>query len=120
MAVEMNPTMNTNYVRINLGDDNTQRYYVVKKDKADSFTSAYKKQAQKTSILTNTVFLGSILGGTFLSLYATRSIKSSLLRWVLNCAGGVAAGMASLPLTGKYAKAKEDKIVAKYGARPEK
>ena len=119
MPIEITQNLNTSYVRLNLGDDDIPRYYVVKKDKADSFSKEYKKQSTKTSILTNTAFLGSIMTGTFLSMLATKSIKNAFARYAINCAGGIAAGLASLPITGKIAKRKEDKIVLKYGAKAE-
>ena len=109
--------MNNNYVRVNAGSDTVPRHYVVDKDKADSFVKEFKKQEQKTSVITNTAFFGSILVGTGLGFFATKNIGNSFWRWVLNCACGVGGGLASYTLTGNFAQKTEDKVLKKFGAQ---
>ena len=117
MSAEIRPITNNNYVKINVGDDITPRHYVVNKDKADTFVKEFKKQEQKTSIITNTAFFGSILAGTGLGLLATKNISSTFFRYTLNCLCGVAGGLASYVLTGNLAQKSQDKVVKKFGAQ---
>ena len=105
---------NKNYVRVNLGDDIAPRYYIVDETKADEFVKEFKKQSKKTSIITNTSFFGSLFVGTVLTAFGSKNVKNDFLRYTINCAGGLAAGIASYIITGKYALNKQSVIEQKY------
>lgn len=107
-------------VKVNVSvNDERPMYYLVKSNKADEFTSAFKKQAKKTNIITNVSFFGALIGGTIAGMVLTRKISSAFIRYVLNCAAGVAAGMGAYEVVGRISKAKQYNLVKKYSAKPE-
>ena len=113
MSVSIQP----NYVKVNVAPDETRAlYYYVPQEKSNEFKAAFNKHTKKTSIVTNTAFIASVFAGTTASLFFTRKIKSSFLRYALNCLGGIASGMCAYQICGKLAESKQDKLVKKFNA----
>ena len=111
------PVRSTKYVKVNAStNENVPRYYVVPQQNADSFRKNFHKQEHKINILTNTLFFSSIFAGVIGMMFATRNIKNSFIRFTLNAAGGVALGLGSFVLCGKYALKEQVKLENKYGA----
>ena len=117
MSVNPISTQQGKYVKVNPSiNDSVPRYYAVPKKNADVFVKDFKHQAHKISIMTNTVFFTSIFAGIIGAMFATKNIKMAPIRFTLNALGGVALGMGSFMLCGKYAEKEQTKLEHKYGA----
>lgn len=111
------PQISSNYVKVNVAPEGARPLnYAVPEDKKDEFKNAFAKHTKKTSIITNTAFIGSIFAGTTAMLFLTRKIKSSFARYALNCLGGIGAGMGTYTICGNIAKNKQEKLVKKFKA----
>ena len=107
----------TNYVKLNATpNDYVPRYYAVPQRNAYAFQKQFEKQKHKVSILTNTVFLTTIIAGVFGMALATRNIKNTFIRIALNSTGGAGLGLGAFVLCGKYAQKEQTKMEHKYGA----
>lgn len=104
-------------VQIRSGNNSKPKYFNVPKNQADAFTTEYKKNTKKNSIIVNTTFVSSIFGAVIIANRATKKLSNSVLKWIIGCAAGIAGATISIIGTSNYIDNKNNKILQKYNAQ---
>ena len=116
---EVTKRFNNGNVQVEISSKNTKtQYYEVPANRADSFIKAYKERNKKDLYLSNTVFAGSILGGTILTNALIRKIiKNKFVKFTLATIGGIAACTLATIGTWNHMDKKRAEMMKKYQAK---
>ena len=93
------------------------RYFQVPKQNAAAFCDNFKKQDKRNSIITNTAFALSTLGGVIITSLFTKNIKKTVLKYIINTLGGIAGASASVYFGADYISNKQTELLKKYQAK---
>ena len=121
MAVEAKITnrLDNNFVQVEMKAPKSERisYYKVPTNKADAFITEYKKNDKKSSIITNTAFVGAIFGGVLVANSFTKKLKNKVLAWLINTGAGILGATGAVILSSSYLEKSQNKIMEKFQAQ---
>lgn len=121
MAVDIKVSrdLGNNFVQIDISSKNSEpAYYALPKDKVKSFVSNYKKDKKNNAILTNTVFIGSLLLGALTMSKLVKNMKSSpFVKGLINICGTVSFSMFSTYLCDNYIQTKRNELMKNHQAK---
>ncbi len=111
--------LDNNNVQVEISNKKNEfkKSFSVPENKADSFIASYKKNNRNVSIISNTAFVASILGGVLLISACTHKLKSTALKWILNTCGGIAGSICAFIGTDKYIESKEKQLLNNHQAK---
>ncbi len=116
-SAKVSKQLDNNYVQIDITSKNMKpKYYKVPVKKADYFVNEYKKQSKNISIVTNTVFVGSILAGVLATSFFTKKL-GTLSKFFLNSVGGVIGAAIGTYGTTKYTENQQNKLLKDTNAQ---
>ena len=121
MAIEvkvLNKLDNRNVlIEINSDKNSKPKYYKVPENNTDTFINEYKRNDKKTSIVANIAFVTSVFAGVIAASLATKKLKSTLFKWLIGTAGGVAGATLSIIGTSEYIEKSKNKLLKEQNAK---
>ena len=111
--------MGNGYVQVDISAKNEDSsYYVMPKNKVDSFISQYKKDRKNNTILSYTTLGGSILMGVAAMSLLLRKLKASgTMKMLLNMCGTVVFSLFATYQCDNYIQSKRDELMKKHKAK---
>ena len=91
-------------------------YYNVPENKAEAFIADYEKAVKRNTVISNVGFVSSVLGGVILASVATRNLKNTALKWIINSAAGIAGAAASIVGCSSYLTKSHEACLKKHNA----
>ena len=121
MSVEatVSKQLDNNFVQVDITSKNANpKYYKVPAKTADSFMKTYKKQEQKSLMISNVSFALSCVTGCFLTNALTKKfIKSAFAKYTVNTLGGIALSIATMLGVGNMLSSQKQNMLQKHGAQ---
>ena len=111
--------MGNGYVQVDISAKNADSsYYVIPKNKVDSFISQSKKDRKNNTILSYTTLGGSILMGVAAMSLLLRKLKASgTMKMLLNMCGTVVFSLFATYQCDNYIQSKRDELMKKHKAK---
>lgn len=107
------------YVQVDISSKNeAPSYYIMPKNKTDSFILQYKKDRKNNSILRNITFVGSLIFGSAVMLKLLKNLNTnSILKGLLNICATVPFTLFSLNVCDNYIQSKRDELMKSHNAK---